>query len=155
MTFAVIFVSMAKILLPRIDKALAERHEAIEGQRDQAERMTREAHEVLAQYREELAEARHEAARVRQEAFEQGTLLIAGLRAEAQRERETMIAQSQARLAADRVVAAAELRESVVVLATELGGRMLGEPIDGVARDSDVVHRFFADLDTHSSAGSQ
>ncbi|MEV6028421.1 F0F1 ATP synthase subunit B [Streptomyces sp. NPDC052036] len=153
LAFAVIFVSFTKILLPRINKVLAERQDAVDGQRERAERTATEAGEVLAKYREELAEARHEAARLRQEALEQGTQLIAEIRAEGLREREEMIAEAQARLAADRVIAATELRGVVVTLATELAGRIVGEPIDSFAHESDLVDRYFTDLDARNAAG--
>ncbi|MGW4515414.1 F0F1 ATP synthase subunit B [Streptomyces sp. NPDC004393] len=153
LAFAVIFVSFTKILLPRINKALAERQDAIDGQREQAEQASIEAAEVLAEYREELAEARHEAARLRQEASEQGAQLIAGIRAEGLREREEMLAEAQAQLATDRVIAATELRGAVISLATELAGRVVGEPIDGVAHESDIVDRYFSDLDARNAAG--
>ncbi|MFJ5534541.1 F0F1 ATP synthase subunit B [Streptomyces sp. NPDC093261] len=153
LTFAVVFVCLTKILLPRINGVLAERQDAIEGRKERAERTAIEAGEVLAKYRDELAEARHEAARLRQEAMEHGAQLIAEIRAEALREREAMIAESQARLATDRVIAEAELRGAVVSSATELAGRVVGEPIDSVVDESDVVDRFFSDLDARSAAG--
>ncbi|OIK07685.1 F0F1 ATP synthase subunit B [Streptomyces monashensis] len=155
LTFAVIFACLSKILLPRINNVLAERRDAIEGQRELAERTTIEAGEVLAEYREELADARHEAARLRQEALEQGARLIAETRAEALREREAMTTEAQARIAADRALAKTELHGAVVSLATELAGRVIGEPIDSVVRESDVVDRFFSDLDDRSTAGLQ
>src|SRR5690242_15200940 len=118
LAFAVIFGAFVKSLLPRINNVLAERRDAIDGQRERAHRTMSEAGEVLAKYREELTDARHEAARLRQEALEQGTELITEIRAEGLRERESMIAEAQARLAADRVIAEAELRGVVVSLAT-------------------------------------
>ncbi|MGW1055100.1 F0F1 ATP synthase subunit B [Streptomyces sp. NPDC002521] len=153
-SFAVVFVCMTKVLLPRINKVLDERKDAIEGQAERAEQLATEAREVLAEYREEMAEARHEAARLRQEALEQGTQLIAEIRAEGLRERDAMIADAQARLAADRLIAETELRGDVVSLATELAGRVVGEPLDSVA-DSEIVDRFFSDLDARSAAGLQ
>ncbi|GGV12964.1 ATP synthase subunit b [Streptomyces filipinensis] len=152
-TFALVFLCMTKVLLPRINKVLDERKDAIEGQEKCAEQLTREAGEVLAEYRAELAEARHEAARLRQEALEQGTQLIARIRAEGLREREAMIVEAHARLAADRVIAETELRGDIVSLATELASRVVGEPLGDLA-DSEIVDRFFSDLDDRSAAGS-
>ncbi|MGW3742150.1 F0F1 ATP synthase subunit B [Streptomyces sp. NPDC005146] len=153
-TFAVVFVSMAKVLLPRVNKVLDERKDAIEGQVERAEQLTMEAGEVLAGYREELAQARHESAHLRQEALEQGTRLIAEIRTEGLREREVMITEAQARFEADRVIAETELRGDVVSLAIELAGRVLGEPIDS-AVTSEIVDRFFSDLDARSAADLQ
>lgn len=149
-SFAVVFVCMTKVLLPRINKVLGERRDAIEGQMERAEQLAAEAGEVFAKYREELAEARHEAARLRQEALEEGTQLIAEIRVEGLREREAMIVEAQARLAADRVIAETELRADVVSLATELAGRIVGEALESVA-DSEIVDRFFSDIDARSA----
>ncbi|MCT9010704.1 F0F1 ATP synthase subunit B [Streptomyces rhizosphaerihabitans] len=153
-SFAVVFVCMAKVLLPRINKVLGERKDAIEGQTERAEQLAAEADEVLAKYREELAEARHEAARLRQRALEEGAQLIAEIRAAGLREREAMIVEAQARLAADRVIAETELRGDIVSLATELAGRVVGEALESVA-NSEIVDRFFSDLDARSVAGLQ
>ncbi|MEU7305320.1 F0F1 ATP synthase subunit B [Streptomyces sp. NPDC007189] len=153
-TFAAVFICMTKVLLPRINKALDERKDAIEGQMEHAEQLRTEAGEVLAKYREELAEARHDAARLRQEALEEGTQLIAEIRTEGLREREAMIAEAQAGLAADRVIAETELRGDIVSLATELAGRVVGEALESAAH-SEIVDRFFSDLDARSAAGFQ
>ncbi|MEU2332123.1 F0F1 ATP synthase subunit B [Streptomyces sp. NPDC006654] len=153
-SFAVVFVCMTKVLLPRINKVLGERRDAIEGQMECAEQLAAEAGEVLTEYREELAEARHEAARLRQEALEQGAQLIAELRAEGLRAREAMILEAQATLGADRVIAETELRGDVVSLAAELAGRVVGETLEGVA-NSEIVDRFFSDLDARSAADLQ
>ncbi|MGW4783491.1 F0F1 ATP synthase subunit B [Streptomyces sp. NPDC004230] len=153
-TFAVVFVCMTKVLLPRVNKVLGERKDAIEGQGERAQQLMKEAGEVLAKYREELAEARHEAAHLRQEALEQGTQLIAEIRAGGLREREAMIAEAQTQLAADLVIAETELRGDIVSLATGLAGRVVGEPLEGAA-NSEIVDRFFSDLDARSAAGLQ
>ncbi|MEU4932258.1 F0F1 ATP synthase subunit B [Streptomyces yokosukanensis] len=147
-TFAAVFVPLATVLLPRINRVLAERRDAIEGEIERAERMKGEADDVLAKYRDELAEARHEAAHIRQQALEEGARLLAEIRAEGLRERETMIAEAQARLAADRIIAETELRGDVVSLAAELASRVVGEPVHGMAGDSSVVDRFPSSLDS-------
>ncbi|MFF3617184.1 F0F1 ATP synthase subunit B [Streptomyces sp. NPDC002580] len=153
-SFAVFFVCMAKVLLPRINKVLGERKDAIEGRTERAEQLAAEAGEVQAEYRAALAEARHEAARLRQAALEEGTQLVADIRAAGLREREAMMLEDRARLAADRVLAETELRGDIVSLATELAGRVVGEAPESVA-NSEIVDRFFADFDARSVAGLQ
>ncbi|MFF0738931.1 F0F1 ATP synthase subunit B [Streptomyces sp. NPDC004111] len=145
--FTAVFVPLATVLLPRINKVLADRHDALDGDIARAERMKIEAYQVLAMYRAALAKARHEAAQVRQQALEEGAQLLAEIRAEGLRERELMIAEAQAQLAAARIIAETELRGDVVSLATELAGRVVGEPVHEIAENSDVVDRFFSSLD--------
>ena len=67
-------------MLPRAQKMLAERTDAIEGGLKRAEDAQAEAAKVLDQYRAQLAEARHEAARLRQDATEEGAQIIAEMK---------------------------------------------------------------------------
>ncbi|WP_185899548.1 hypothetical protein [Streptomyces sp. WAC07061] len=127
--FVAVFAVMAKVLLPRIGKALVGREYAIAGVSGLAEETQLEAQRVLAVCQAELAAARHEASRIRQAAHEEGAALLAEVRAEGLRAREEMVAASAVRLRADRAVAEAELREDVLGLATELAGRVVGEPL--------------------------
>ncbi|WP_392757292.1 F0F1 ATP synthase subunit B [Streptomyces sp. LN590] len=153
--FLIVFGILAKVLLPRINKVLADRSDAIEGGLERAEHIAAEAARTLAEYQQQATEARHEAARLRQDALEQGTALIAEIRAEGQREREAIVAAGHDQIAAHRVLAEAELRGDVASLATTLAGLIVGEPIEATAGTSAVVDQFFADLDTQDTVTPQ
>src|SRR6478672_13925492 len=84
--FLIVFGALAKSLLPRATKMLAERTEQIEGGLARSEEAQTEAKQLLDQYHQQLAEARHEAARMREEAREQGAQIIAEMRDQAQAE---------------------------------------------------------------------
>jgi F-type H+-transporting ATPase subunit b len=150
--FAIVFIFLAKKLLPNINKVLDERREAIEGGMEKAEATQVEAQETLEQYRAQLAEARHEAARLRQEAQEQGAALIAEMRAEGQRQRDDIVAAGHAQIEADRKSAAAALRHDVGRLATELAGKLVGESLEDSARQSRTIDRFLDGLDEAAPA---
>jgi F-type H+-transporting ATPase subunit b len=150
--FAIVFIFLAKKLLPNINKVLEERREAIEGGIEKAEALQAEAEQTLAKYKEQLAEARHEANRLRQEAQEQGAALIAEMRAEGQRQREEIIAAGHAQIEADRRAAAQALRQDVGQLATDLAGKLVGESLEDVARQSRVIDRFLDELEEKAEA---
>lgn len=143
--FCLVFAVLAKVLLPRIEKTLAEREEATEGTLERAEVVRREAQRIRAEYQAELSAARHEASQIRQAAHEEGVALLAAVRAEGQTAREGMIAAATVQLKADRVIVEAELREDVLGLATELAGRVMGEPITDLDRARVVADDFFAE----------
>ncbi|MYS20774.1 ATP synthase F0 subcomplex B subunit [Streptomyces sp. DvalAA-14] len=145
--FAIVFIFLAKKLLPNINKVLDERREAIEGGMEKAEAAQHEAQDALEQYRAQLAEARHEAARLRQEAQEQGAALIAEMRAEGQRQREEIVTAGHAQIEADRKAAAAALRRDVGRLAVDLAGKLVGEALEDSARQSRTIDRFLDGLD--------
>ena len=100
--FLVVFGTLGKLLLPRIQKTLQERTDQIEGGLDRAEEAQAEAARVLEQYRRQLAEARHEAARLREEAKEQGAQIIAEMRTEAQAEARRLAEAANAQIEAER-----------------------------------------------------
>ncbi|GHB45148.1 ATP synthase subunit b [Streptomyces xanthochromogenes] len=127
--FLLCFWILAGVLLPRIKRTLEEREALTTGRTHEAEAILAEAAEVRSRYEAELAGARHEAARIRQQAKEEGTAAIAAARAEGTRERDALLAAGAERIAEARAAAEAELRPHVDVLAADLAGRILGEPL--------------------------
>jgi F-type H+-transporting ATPase subunit b len=145
--FILVFGAMAKLLLPRIQKTLAERTDLIEGGLNRADEAQAEAKALLDQYREQLAEARHEASRMRAEAQEQGAQIIAEMREQAQAEGRRITESAQAQIEAERQQALISLRTEVGTLATELASRIVGESLTDEARQSRMVDRFLDDLE--------
>ena len=148
--FVVVFGVLAKILMPRITRMLAERTELIEGGLARSEEAQAEAKQLLDQYREQLAEARHEAARLREEAREQGAQIIAEMREQAQAEARRITESAQAQIDAERQQALTALRAEVGTLATELASRIVGESLTDEARQSRMVDRFLSELEVTS-----
>ena len=145
--FVVIFGALYKVLLPRLQKTLSERTEAIEGGIERADEAQAEAKQVLEQYQTQLAEARHDAARLREEAREQGAQIIAEMREQAQAEARRITESAQAQIEAERQQALTSLRTEVGTLATELASRIVGESLADQARQSRMVDRFLDELE--------
>jgi F-type H+-transporting ATPase subunit b len=152
--FFIVFGALWRVLLPRITRTLQERTDAIEGGIERAARAEAEAERLAEQYRAQLAEARHEAARVREESREEGAQIIAQLREHAQAEAARIMQAAQAQIAADRQQAFASLRTEVGTLAVELASKIVGESLADEARQSRVVDRFLAELETTQGAHS-
>jgi F-type H+-transporting ATPase subunit b len=148
--FLIIFGLLARVLMPRITKTLAERTELIEGGLARSDEAQAEAKQLLEQYREQLAEARHEAARLREEAREQGAQIIAEMRLLAEAEARRITDAAQAQIQAERQQALTALRAEVGTLATELASRIVGESLTDEARQSRMVDRFLDELEVSS-----
>ncbi|WP_214321529.1 F0F1 ATP synthase subunit B [Nonomuraea sediminis] len=146
-SFAVVAIFLIKVLVPRIQKTLAERTDAIEGGIKRAEEAQAEALALQKQYRDQLAEARHEAARLREEAREQAAQIKAELREEAQAEARRLIDAAHAQIEADRQAAFAQLRTEIGRLSTDLAGRIVGESLEDEARQRRTVDRFLDELE--------
>ena len=150
--FAILFVLLRKFVVPNFEKTFAERTEKIEGGLNAAESKQAEADARLAELEKQLADARHEAARIREEAREQGAAIVAEMRESAQAESSRIVEHGKAQIEAERQQAVTSLRAEVGALATGLAGRIVGESLEDDARQSRVVERFLADLESQGSS---
>ncbi len=146
--FALLYFAVKKWVVPNFEQTFAERTEAIEGGLAAAETKQAEADAKLAELNQQLSEARHEAARIREEAREHGAAIVAEMRQQAQTEAARIVEHAHTQIEAERQQAVTSLRTEVGALATSLAGRIVGEALDDEARQSRVVERFLADLET-------
>ncbi|MET8862723.1 F0F1 ATP synthase subunit B [Nonomuraea sp. NPDC004580] len=146
-TFFVILFVVGKLLVPRLQKTLAERADAIDGGIRRAAEIQAEVRNLERRYHEQMEEDRREAARLREEAREQGAQIRAELRAQAQAEARHLIAAAHARIEVDRQAAFTELRTDIGRLSTDLAGRIIGESLEEAVRRTGVVERFLDELE--------
>jgi F-type H+-transporting ATPase subunit b len=145
--FLIVFAVLGKVLLPRIQKTMAERTDKIEGGLQRAEEAQDEAQAVLQQYRQQLNEARQEASRLREQAQEQGAQIIAEMREAAQSEARRIIDAAHTQIETDRMLALQALRTDVGAMAVDLASRVVGESLQDEARQRRIVERFIEDLE--------
>ncbi|GAA3660081.1 F0F1 ATP synthase subunit B [Nonomuraea antimicrobica] len=150
-SFAVVLIVVGRILVPRIQKTLAERTDAIEGGIKRAEEAQAEAQALQKRYSEQLEEARRDAARLREEAREQAAQIKAELREEAQAEARRLVEAAHAQIEADRQAAFAQLRAEIGRLSTDLAGRIVGESLEDEVRQSRIVDRFLDELENSTA----
>ncbi|MFM9592096.1 hypothetical protein ACKI1J_08675 [Streptomyces scabiei] len=131
--FALVFLFFVR-MVPRVQRVLDEREAATKGTEAEAAALRAEIQVKRAEVAQVLAEGRHEAARIRVRAHEEGAALIADARAAARAECADLLAEGHARLTEDRATAEAELRAHARVLALDLAGRIVGEPVGEAVR---------------------
>jgi F-type H+-transporting ATPase subunit b len=148
--FFLVFGILYWKLMPRIQRILAERTEAIEGGLAKSEQAQEEANRVLGQYKQQLDEARHEASRLREEAREQGAQIIAEMRQQAEADARRITESAQAQIESERQQALVSLRAEVGTLATELASRIVGESLNDQALQGRMVDRFLDELEATS-----
>ncbi|GAA1573468.1 F0F1 ATP synthase subunit B [Kribbella hippodromi] len=145
-------IAFAKVVVPKFEKAYADRTAAIEGGMNEAKQAQAEAKAALEKYNAQLAEARQEAAKIREDAREQGAVIIAEMREQANAEAERIVTHARTQIDAERSQAVASLRGEVGQMATTLAGRIVGESLEDEARQRRTVERFLADLEASESA---
>jgi F-type H+-transporting ATPase subunit b len=149
-TFLITLLVIGKLLVPRLQKTLAERTDAIDGGIRRAEEAQAEARNLERQYHEQLEETRRDAGRLREEAREQGAQIKAELREQAQTEVRRLISTARAQIDADREAAFAQIRPEIGRLSTRLAGRIVGESLEEDVRQTDVVERFLDELENRN-----
>lgn len=150
--FAIIYLFVAKKIVPRLEQIYSERTAAIEGGINKAEAAQAQAQAALEQYNAQLLEAREEAGRIREDAKQQGAQIIAELREKAQAEASRITQSASKQIEAERQQAIVQLRGEVGRLSTDLASRIVGESLEDEARQSGVVERFLAELEAGNIA---
>ena len=150
--FALVLLLFWRVVLPRLQKTLDERSEAIEGGIAQAESAQAEAKEALEKYNALLADARAEAASIRDQARAEGTQILQEMKTSAQAEADRIAENAQAQIEAERHQAVLSLRKEVGNLALDLASAVVQERLSEDAEAASVVDKLLADLGKEASA---
>jgi len=150
--FALVLLLFWRVVLPRLQKTLDERSEAIEGGIAQAESVQAEAKEALEKYNALLADARTEAASIRDQARAEGSQILQEMKTSAQAEADRIAENAQAQIEAERHQAVLSLRKEVGNLALDLASAVVQERLSEDAKAASVVDKLLADLDKEASA---
>jgi F-type H+-transporting ATPase subunit b len=154
--FVIILIFFWKYVLPRVQKLLDERGEAIEGNIAKADEAQRKAEAALEEYTAQLADARSEAGRIRETAREDGKKIVAEAKESAMVEAARVTASAQAQIDAERQSALVSLRSEVGTLAIDLASGVIGESLTEDKKAAAVVDRFLADLEaSEATAGGK
>ena len=150
--FVVILFFFWKLVLPRMQKLLDERAEAIEGNIAKADDAQRKAEAALEQYTAQLADARAEAGKIREVARVDGQKIVAEHREQAVAEAARVTASAKVQIEAERQAAVVSLRSEVGTLAIDLASGVIGASLTDDAKASAIVDRFLADLEASEKA---
>ncbi|MRG61451.1 F0F1 ATP synthase subunit B [Agromyces sp. CFH 90414] len=150
--FVIILVFFWKFVLPRVQKMLDERAEAIEGNIAKADEAQRKAEAALEEYTAQLADARAEAGRIRETAREDGKKIVAEAKDQAVTEAARVTASAQAQIDAERQSALVSLRSEVGTIAIDLASGVVGETLSDDQRAKAVVDRFLAELEAEQAS---
>lgn len=150
--FVVILFFFWKLILPRMQKMLDDRAEAIEGNIAKADDAQRKAEAALERYTAQLADARSEAGKIRDVARADGQKIISELKEQAGAEAARITASAKAQIEAERQAAVMSLRSEVGTLAIDLASGVIGESLTDDAKASAIVDRFLADLEASEKA---
>ena len=142
--FGALFLVMSKVLLPRLEKVYAERHDRIEGGFERAEQARAEARRADEEYRTRINEARDEATRIRDAAREEGQRRHDEVVANARDEASRILAEGRSELDEQRAGLRSDLQPDIARLSRQLAGRLLGREV-GENEHQDTVDGYLAE----------
>lgn len=151
-SFLLLYLLFAKLVLPKLTEVLAERSTQIQGGIEHAKQVQAEAEKSKQAYSDQLAVANQEAAAIRTQARSEGEKIIAEAREAAAAAAAATAVRATAQISAERDAAAGALRSDVGNLAVDLAGKIVGETLTDDARARALVDRFIADLEAQADA---
>lgn len=128
--FAIVFVVLNKLALPRMNTMLEERRQAIQGKMEAADAQLREAEQSKRDYDASISDARGEAARIIDEAKGQAEQVRANLVAQAEQEAAAIRERAQADAASERERTLSELRSEVGSMSVDLASKIVEKELD-------------------------
>lgn len=130
LAFIIVFWALAKFAFPRINKAMSDRTDKIQGDLEKAESERKEAEALLQRYEDQLKDARSEANRIIEESRKTAEQMRRDVLAKAEEESHQIVARAQEEIRAERDRAFEQLRGQVGALSVELASRVVGSSLD-------------------------
>jgi F-type H+-transporting ATPase subunit b len=152
-TFLVLIFLLGRFAWKPLLGALQERETSIRESIEQARKDREHAEELLGQHRGLLDEARRERAEAVNVGQRDGEKLKAEILAEARKQREQLLAQTEAQVAAGMQQARAELRTITVDLAIQAAEKLLSKNLDEQTHRR-LIEEYLADLEKSEGSGS-
>ncbi|EJN03047.1 F0F1 ATP synthase subunit B [Phyllobacterium sp. YR531] len=129
-TFAVFYVFLSRVVLPRIGGIIETRRDRIATDLDQAARMKQESDEALAAYTQELADAKNKAGAIAQEARDQAKAKADAEQAEISAALEKKLSDAEASIATIKNKAMQEVGSIAEDTAAEIVKKIFGGAVD-------------------------
>jgi F-type H+-transporting ATPase subunit b len=130
LSFAILFVLIAKVGFPAIKKGMDARADKIRASLDEAEKAKDEASSILEQYQRQLADAKGESSRIIEEARQAADKLRQDLKKQAEAEVAEIKQRAQDDIAAQVERAMGDLRARVADMTIELTEKVVQRNLD-------------------------
>jgi F-type H+-transporting ATPase subunit b len=128
-SFAILFIVMWRVAVPRIGGAIRDRKERIEGDMTKAQAHRRSAEQASADYEAALSQARSRAHALADETHKRVLAEVEDARAKAEAEAQTATADAETRIAALREEARGHVADAARDAASAIVTRLMGETL--------------------------
>jgi len=133
--FVILWWVLAKFLWKPVLNIIDERRESIEQAFQEVDDAREDVEKLKADYEEHLSKINAEAQVKVQEAVEKGQQIAAEIRADAEAQREKLLAKTQEDIAREKDKALAEMRNAAIDLSFSISRRVMQEGLDRETHD--------------------
>src|SRR3954447_3576176 len=153
--FVLIFVFLAKKVIPRISGMIEKRQQTIRQQFEDAKTAKEDAERARQEYQEALAETRHEISRLREEANAEKAQILDEARASAREEANAIAESERAKLVTERQQILLSLRNEIGELAFTLSEKIVHESLRSEDRQRQLVEDFISGVGSGAKAEAE
>lgn len=139
LNFLILLFILAKFAYKPLMKVLDERRARVANDLETAEKTRVEAEALKEQYSKQLAEARTEATAIIDKANKAGQKVHDDYVAQAQAEKDQMMAAAKQNIANEKDQAMTDVRAQVIALATEIAGKVVDQKLNSAAEQELVA----------------
>ena len=129
LTFAVLYIVLSRVALPRVSEVIEERRDRIQRDLDAAERLKSETEKALAGYEKALSDARSNASSMARESREALNAEITAEQAKVENQISEKVADAEKRIAQTRDKALANVDEIALGTAGAIVSRLLDQDV--------------------------
>lgn len=133
LNFIILLFILAKFAYKPLMKVLDARRERVTNDLETAEKTRTEAEALKNQYSRQLSEARSEATAIVEKANKIGQKVHDDFVAQAQAEKEQLIVSAKQTIENEKQQALTEVRSQVIILATEIAGKVVDQKLNSEA----------------------
>lgn len=151
--FAIVAFFMMRMALPKIRDAIDARAEAIQAEKEDADKAKAEATSLQKEYEQKLAEAKSEANRINEEARASAEEVRKDLIAKAEKEAQAIVARASEQIEAERNRTMQELKTQVAEISVGLAEKVVGRSLDRTAQ-AQLIDDYIAEVGA-MNGGSQ
>jgi F-type H+-transporting ATPase subunit b len=152
--FVIVFVVLNRIALPQIRSAIEKREQAIQSDKENAEKAKAEADKLLEEHKQQLAETRSEANRIIEDARQQAEQVRKDIIAKSEKDAETIVQRAQEQIEAERNRTVQELQGTIAEISIDLAEKVVGRSIDAGAQ-REMVDAYIKEVSAMSGNGDR
>ena len=152
--FVIVAFVLNRVALPQLKATIEKREQAIQSDKENAEKARADAEKMLEEHKEQLAETRSEANRIIEDARQQAEQVRKDIIAKSEKDAEAIVERAQEQIQAERNRTVQELQSTIAEISIDLAEKVVGRSIDAGAQ-REMVDAYIKEVAAMSGNGDR